>query len=149
VAADFSDDVLSPEQKAAMRVFVTEERRLAGLPRPARRVPAIAAGLALYLVVLVMMPAEVLVSEVPTNLPPGARTGHQRPSRLDPTTYKVVFTRAHFGAASQVDGADILRRAVNKEPVVEVWVNRPTGEVVRVLGPPAEAFYEGMPVPVF
>jgi len=96
-----------------------------------------------------VMPTDLLISEVPMHLPPGHRTGHQSPSRQEQSRYKIVFTRAHFGRAEPADGREILRRAVNKSPIIEVWIDRRAGRVERVLEPPTQEFYAGMPVPVF
>jgi protein-S-isoprenylcysteine O-methyltransferase Ste14 len=96
-----------------------------------------------------VMPTSLFVSEVPMVIPPGSRVGHEAPSAHDPTRYKIVFTRAHFGAPGPAAGRAILLHAINKSPVIEVWVDRTAGTVERVLRPPREERYHGLPVPVF
>jgi hypothetical protein len=96
-----------------------------------------------------VMPTDLLISEVPMHLPPGARTGHRSPRTMDQSRYKIIFTVAHFGVSDPPPGRAMLLRAVNKSPVVEAWIERSTGEVERVLPPPAHEIYGGMPVPVF
>jgi hypothetical protein len=71
------------------------------------------------------------------------------PSRQDQSRYKIVYIRAHIGRAEPAQGSEILRHAVNKSPIVEVWIDRRTGRVERILEPPVHEFYGGMPVPVF
>jgi hypothetical protein len=48
-----------------------------------------------------------------------------------------------------VDGQAMLRRALGRTGVVEVWIDRETGRVEQVLPPPPEPPYRGLPVPVF
>jgi protein-S-isoprenylcysteine O-methyltransferase Ste14 len=96
-----------------------------------------------------VMPVDLMVSEVPMHVPPGARTGHQSPSTQDQRRYKVIFTQAHFGAAARPEGRTILRRAIHKTALIEVWIDRATQQVVDVYDPPAEVLYDGIPVPVF
>lgn len=96
-----------------------------------------------------VMPADLLVSEVPMYIPEGQTPGHQSPHKLDQTRFKIIFTIAHFGPGQTADGRRILLRAIHKSPVVEVWINRNTGNVENILDPPATGFYDGIPVPVF
>ncbi len=96
-----------------------------------------------------VMPTSLFVSEVPMVIPPGSRVGHEAPSAHDSLRYKIVFTRARFGASGPAAGRAILRHAINKSPVIEVWLDRTSGTVERVLRPPTEERYHGLPVPVF
>jgi protein-S-isoprenylcysteine O-methyltransferase Ste14 len=96
-----------------------------------------------------VLPTELYVSEIPMHVPEGTATTHTFPSDYDRNRYKIVFTQAEFGPGPLPEPTDIVREALNKKPVVEAWVDRASGRVVQVLPPPAEAFYDGMPVPLF
>lgn len=96
-----------------------------------------------------VMPVDLYISEVPMYIPEGVRTAHHSPGRKDQSRYKIIFTLAHFSGESTADGRDILRRAVNKSPLLEVWIDRPNQRILRVLNPPETEFYNGIPVPVF
>jgi protein-S-isoprenylcysteine O-methyltransferase Ste14 len=96
-----------------------------------------------------VMPVDLYISEVPMHVPEDVTPGHGSPHRLDQRHFKIIFTMAHFGPGQTAEGRGILLRALHKSPVAEVWINRETGEVKRVLEPPASIYYEGIPVPVF
>jgi protein-S-isoprenylcysteine O-methyltransferase Ste14 len=97
-----------------------------------------------------VVPTSMYISEVPMQLPAGARFGHSVPRHRDPSLYKVIFTAAEFSDASAVpmDGR-MLQHVVNKRPLVEVHVNLATGQVLATLPPPKTAYYGGRQVPVF
>jgi len=95
-----------------------------------------------------VMPVDLYISEVPMYIPEGVRTANHSPGRKDQSRYKIIFTLAHFSGGNTADGRDILRRAVNKSPLLEVWIDRPNQRILRVLNPPEAEFYDGIPVPV-
>ena len=96
-----------------------------------------------------VLPTEVYVSEIPMHLPEGVVTSHSFPTHPNPNRYKIVFTRAEFSSGLPPESDAIVRKALNKQPVVEAWIDRAAGRVVRVFPPPEDAFYDGMPVPLF
>ncbi len=96
-----------------------------------------------------LLPTELLISEIPMHIPKGARTGHSFPEDHDRNFYKIVFTLAEFGAGNTPESRDILLEALNKRPVIEVWVDRKLATVTQRYDPPKKAFYNDMPVPVF
>lgn len=96
-----------------------------------------------------ILPTEMYVSEIPMYLPKGTITGHTFPEDHNPSRYKIVFTQAHFGPGLPPDSARIIKDALNKSPIVEAWVDQESRQVLRVFPPPADAFYDGMPVPIF
>jgi hypothetical protein len=93
-----------------------------------------------------VMPADWYVSEIPMDLASG-RGGHDMP-RDHSSTYKIVFTRTNLDTGREARGRGILLAATRRTPVAEVWVG-PSGEVVRILDPPDEIPYEGIPVPIY
>ncbi len=95
-----------------------------------------------------VMPADLLISEVPMYIPEGRVPSHQSPGRQDQTRYKIIYTLADFGPGAATSDLEILRRAINKTPVLEVWIDRTSQKVEQILDPPARDFYDGMPVPV-
>lgn len=96
-----------------------------------------------------VMPADLFVSEVPMFIPEGSVPSHEMPGSKDQNRFKIIFTTAHFGPASPAAGLDILRNAINKSPILEVWIHRESQRVEKILDPSADEFYDGMPVPVF
>ena len=119
--------------------------RIARAAPGAERVLAGKTGIVAY-----VLPAGMYVSEIPMDLPPGETFGHRIPSDRNPALYKVVFTHAVFaGGAASATGRDILRRAVNKTPLVEVHVNLAARQVTATFPPPARPFYGNRQVPVF
>lgn len=93
------------------------------------------------------LPTQMYVSEIPMELPEGETFGHSVPRDADPTLWKVVITKAEFGAGS--DGSDIVGQAINKSPLLEVHVDLSEQEIVRRIPPPVDAFYNGRQVPIF
>lgn len=96
-----------------------------------------------------VLPTEMYVSEIPMHLPEGVTTGHVFPRNHDRSRYKIIFTKAAFGPGPTPPPTSILGEALNKSPVVEAWIDRAANQVVRIFPPPADAFYDGMPVPLF
>ncbi|WP_310681352.1 hypothetical protein [Aliifodinibius sp. S!AR15-10] len=96
-----------------------------------------------------VMPTELFVSEVPMYIPEGKAPTHEAPGSKDQSRYKIIFTEARFGPDGLANGPDIIRRAINKKPIVEVWIDRETQKVENILSTTSDKFYEGMPVPVF
>lgn len=94
-----------------------------------------------------VLPAQIYVSEIPMELPDGETFGHSVPRDADPALWKVVITKAEFGARS--DGSDIVGQAINKSPLLEVHVDLSEQEIVRRIPPPVDAFYYGRQVPIF
>jgi len=96
-----------------------------------------------------VLPIDMYVSEVPMNLPPGATTTHHYDSDASRTRFKIIFTEAVLPPNSAPEGIDILREAINKTPVAEVWVDLQTQLVEKTLPPTPNQFYNRIPVPVF
>jgi protein-S-isoprenylcysteine O-methyltransferase Ste14 len=94
-----------------------------------------------------VLPTTMYVSEIPMHLPPGETFGHSVPRDADPDQWKVIVTRAEFGAGQ--DGSQILWQAVNKLPLIEAHIELSAQRIVQRLPPPQEAYYGGMQVPVF
>lgn len=96
-----------------------------------------------------VLPTQMFVSEIPMHLPDGIVTGHTFPENHDRNRYKIVFTVIDYRPGSIPNGSSIIAATLNKTPVIEVWIDRATARVTKTFLPPASAFYEGMPVPVF
>ena len=139
-AAYVSVGAMPEEQIAEVVSVATEDARVAD---------ALAEGGEKARFIGYVLPTEVYVSEIPMHLPEDAKTGHTFPEDSDPNRYKVVFTRAEFGPGPLPTSDAIVREALNKQPVVEAWIDRASGRVVQVFPPPEDAFYDGMPVPLF
>lgn len=94
-----------------------------------------------------VLPTTMFVSEIPMYLPRGETFGHSVPRDADPDRWKVIVTRAEFGAGQ--DGSQILWQAVNELPLIEAHIELSAQRIVQRLRPPQEAYYGGMQVPVF
>ncbi len=96
-----------------------------------------------------VLPAEFHVSEIPMYIPEGEVAGHGWPAIEHPQRFKIVFTRIDSRPGAVPSGSDIVKRALNKHPIVEVHVDLAATAVIDVRAPPAHSFYGGMPVPVY
>ncbi|NJN51785.1 MAG: hypothetical protein HC809_08410 [Gammaproteobacteria bacterium] len=96
-----------------------------------------------------VLPVEFYVSEIPMRIPAGEVTGHGWPTITRLNHYKIVFTRVDTQPGRQPTGIDIIKRAINKHPIVEVHVDLAGKRVLEVVDPPEHAFYAGMPVPIY
>lgn len=94
-----------------------------------------------------VLPREMYVSEIPMVLPEGKSFGHSVPSNTDPNQWKVILTRAQFGAGHR--GKNVLSEAVNKSPLIEVHVDLSLNQITHRYDPPEVAFYNGRQVPIF
>lgn len=141
------------EEAAYVSVGAMPEAQMAELAEVATRDPRVAAALDAagedVRFLNYVLPTEMFISEIPMHLPEGTVTGHTFPEDHDPNRYKIVFTEAEFRPGHTPAPSAIVRNALNKSPVVEAWIDRAAGRVARVFPPPADAFYDGMPVPVF
>lgn len=108
---------------------------------------AISAADAIGRVLAYVLPTEMYVSEIPMHLPQGETFGHSVPRDADPDQWKVIVTKAEFGAGQ--DGSNILREAINKSPLIELHIELSAGGIVQRFPPPRDAFYDGRQVPVF
>lgn len=96
-----------------------------------------------------MMPASLFVSEVPMHIPEGKVPTHEWPSDKDQSRFKIIFSLAQFAPDGPFEGLNILLNAVNKTPVLEVWINRKTQSIEKIFHPSTDTYYKGIPVPVF
>lgn len=110
-------------------------------------IAAIAQANAQGRVLAYVLPTQMYVSEIPMVLPDGETFGHSVPRSADPFLWKVVLTRAEFGAGS--DGGNIIAEAVNKTPLIEVHIDLSSHEIDRRIPPPMDEFYGGRQVPIF
>lgn len=95
-----------------------------------------------------VLPTEWYVSEIRMNPVKGGR-GHHYPGNYDRNLYKIVFTKADLGKDITAEGKDILKNAVKREPVLEVWLDLSLNQVIEIKEPPETTPYEGIPVPVY
>jgi len=92
-----------------------------------------------------IMPTEWYISEVPMQ----NGGGHHVPRNIDNNRYKMIITLAHFLPGNSAKGKDILKNAVHKTLVVEVWVDLSTQKVTQVMPVPEKIKYDDIPVPVY
>jgi len=95
-----------------------------------------------------VLPAEWYAAEVPMN---GVvyRAGHLSPSDYDDTLYKIIFTSAEIRGDRNVAGKEILTNVLEREPLVEVWVDLSERSVIQILDIPEVYKYQNIPVAVF
>ena len=62
---------------------------------------------------------------------------------------KVSFTAAAFNSAGPPEGGVILAHAVNKFPIMEIWIDISKGEVIKIYPAPNVPFYSNRQVLLF
>ncbi len=92
-----------------------------------------------------VLPREWYAAEIPMN---GIRyrAGHLSPSDYDDTEYKIIFTTADIRESTEASGKNILSNVLEREPLVEVWVDLNEQKVVQILPIPKDYIYQGVPV---
>ncbi len=96
-----------------------------------------------------ILPSELYISEIPLHLPEGVVTTHRFPKYHNQSRYKIIYTKVQTGPGRAPAGLDIMHDAINKEVIVEAWINRVEARVTHVYSPPIKSFYGGMAVPVY
>ena len=96
-----------------------------------------------------VLPVNMYVSEIPMHLPEGKIFGHSEPKNWDKTKYKVILTKAVFGGSGLPDGGNVLGHMVNKQPLIEVWVDLTQNKVIKCFSPPKVPYYGNRQVPIF
>jgi len=96
-----------------------------------------------------VLPTDMYVSEIPMHIPAGATTTHHYHNDTSRQKFKIIFTEGVFPAGEKPTGIDIMRMAVNKTPVAEVWVDLKNQVVENHLPPTTNQFYNALPVPVY
>ena len=95
-----------------------------------------------------ILPVEWVVAEIPMQLIAGAR-GHNSPANYNPNEYKIIFTQAEFNEGVDAEGKEILANAIDREGLLEVWVDLSQSQVTKIMDAPATPMYENMPVPLY
>lgn len=95
-----------------------------------------------------ILPTEWFAAEVPMN---GLeyRQGHKSSNDYDKALYKLIITEATVQDNKLTDGKEILTTLVSFDPLVEVWINIDTDEVIKVLSMPDEIKYQGIPEAIY
>ncbi len=127
------------------------DARLAALAAAAERDPRVAAPLAAARargasLLVYVLPAGNYVSEVPMRRPSGAECHGVAPEGLDRCHVLVMTEVATDGGPAR--GAELLRRAVARKPLLEVSLDG-ADRVKRIDPPLEEQRYAGSPVPVW
>tara|TARA_B110000003_G_scaffold272947_1_gene309789 strand:+ start:105 stop:380 length:276 start_codon:yes stop_codon:yes gene_type:complete len=89
------------------------------------------------------------VSEIPMHLPENKTFAHTVPDDWGRSKYKVSFTTAAFDGAGLPEGGAILTHAVNKFPIMEIWVDISKVEVIKTYPAQHVPFYNDRQVPLF
>lgn len=95
-----------------------------------------------------VLPTEWYSAEVPMN---GItyRSGHASPKDYDQTQYKIIFTKAILRDSADVSGKEILTQVLEREPLLEVWVDLEKHTVTQILEIPEDYKYHGIPVAIY
>jgi protein-S-isoprenylcysteine O-methyltransferase Ste14 len=97
--------------------------------------------------IVYVVPSEWFLPDLPLDAvaPTG---GHHVPADFDRTRYKVLFTRARFHGDAP-SGADIVRAAYGREPLIVAHVDAGEQEVTSVSVPPPHVRWGDISTPMF
>lgn len=96
-----------------------------------------------------ILPTNWYAAEIPMN---GIeyRSGHASPDDYDQTQYKIILTKAILRASnSAASGTAIFTEMLEREPLLEVWVDLKQHTVTQVFDIPENYKYRGIPVAIF
>ncbi len=96
-----------------------------------------------------VLPTNMYISEIPMHLPKDETFGHSIPNNIDKAKYKVIVTRAEFGANGLPEDGNILNHALNKYPLIEIWIDLTHKKVIKSFPRPDVPFYGNRQVPIF
>lgn len=99
--------------------------------------------------IVYVLPQNMYVAELAMHLPAGETFGHSVPRDLDGTSYKAIVTRVILGKGVSAEGVEIIRRAFNKTPLLEVSLDLDSEAVKQVLPAPQAPLYGEHQVPLF
>ncbi len=95
-----------------------------------------------------VLPTKWFAAEIPMN---GVKLtkGHESPADYDHNLYKVILTKATMQDGMDATGKGILTSVYLREPIVEIWVDLSTHNIIKVLDMPEDIRYQGIPVAVY
>lgn len=99
--------------------------------------------------IIYVLPQNMYVAELAMHLPEGETFGHSVPDSMDGTSYKAIVSRAVLEEGATAHGVEIIRRAFNKTPVMEVSIDLNTQKVKEVLPAPEAPMYGSHQAPLF
>jgi protein-S-isoprenylcysteine O-methyltransferase Ste14 len=97
--------------------------------------------------IVYVVPSEWLLPDLPLD-PTTASGGHHTPADFDRTRYKVLFTRARLHGEAP-SGADIIRAAHGREPLIVAHVDARARRVTGVTVPPPHVRWGDISTPMF
>lgn len=94
-----------------------------------------------------ILPTSWYAAEVPMN---GIeyRSGHASPNDYDKTQYKIILTKASLRNPNAI-GKEILTEILEREPLLEIWVDLEQHTVTQILEIPENYKYHNIPVAVY
>ena len=96
-----------------------------------------------------ILPLEWILADIPLEPIPEGTHGHIQPENYNRDEFKVLFTVAGFSSGSEYAGMDILKKAVERKPVIVAKINVESGEVIGIDTPPAHVAWGDIPTPLF
>lgn len=96
-----------------------------------------------------ILPTNWYAAEIPMN---GIeyRSGHASPDNYDQTQYKIILTKAILrDSNSDASGTAIFTEILEREPLLEVWVDLKKHTVTQIFDIPENYKYRGIPVAIF
>lgn len=96
-----------------------------------------------------ILPTNWYAAEVPMN---GIeyRSGHASPDDYDQTQYKIILTKAILrNSNSDASGTAIFTEILEREPLLEVWVDLEQHTVTQIFDIPENYKYRDIPVAIF
>ena len=96
-----------------------------------------------------VLPLDWILADIPLEPIPEGTHGHIQPENYNRDEFKVLFTVAGFSSGSKYTGMDILKKAVDRKPVIVAKINMESGEVIGIDTPPAHVAWGDIPTPLF
>jgi len=96
-----------------------------------------------------VLPAEMYISEIPMIEPKNSKC-HVERENYNQNKVKVVITKSiHKEKEQTFYGNKLIRKTLTLKPVAEVWIDRSTQTITRIIDLPEPERYKNIPEPVF
>jgi protein-S-isoprenylcysteine O-methyltransferase Ste14 len=96
-----------------------------------------------------IVPSHFMMSEISMNEFSYSTGEHFLMTGGETNMYKIIYHKAIVSGDGVAKKEGILKRVTGRIPLLEIWISAFDGRIVRVLDPPENETYEGVPMPIF